>query len=113
MLNIFNIFKAKIVSEVLIAYKGRFPEKLEVSIKPSQDGGYVAYISNLPGCMTQAETGQKIFEMVNDAVYTYLQIPEEYQLYMPVFFPPESVRKEFDINIPAKYLKESLVFQKI
>lgn len=51
--------------------------------------------------------------MVNDAVYTYLQIPKDYQPFMPAFFPPESIRKEFDINIPAKYLKENLVFQKI
>ena len=109
----FNLFRKKIILEALIAYKGRFPEELEVSIKPSQDKGYVMYVKNLPGCVTQAETGQKIFEMVNDAVYTYLQIPEDYQLYMPAFFPPELVRKEFNINIPAKYLKEDMVFQKI
>lgn len=109
----FNLFRKKIIPEVLIAYKGRFPEKLEVSIKPSQDKGYVIYVENLPGCVTQAEMGQKIFEMVNDAVYTYLQIPEDYQPFMPAFFPPESVRKEFSINIPAKYLKENIVFQKI
>ena len=112
MSNIFNIFKAKVVPEALIAYKGRFPDELEVSIKSSQDGGYIANVYNLPGCITQAETGRQIFEMVNDAVYTYLQIPEDYQIYMPVFFPPESVRKEFGINIPAKYLKENLSFQK-
>lgn len=109
----FNLFRKKVILEALIAYKGRFPEELEVSIKSSQDKGYVMYVKNLPGCVTQAETGQKIFEMVNDAVYTYLQIPEDYQPFMPAFFPPESVRKEFDINIPAKYLKENLVFQKI
>ena len=108
----FNPFRKKVISEVLIAYKGRFPENLEVSIKPSQDNGYVIYVKNLPGCITQAETGQKIFEMVNDAVYTYFQIPEDYQPFMPVFFPTESERKEFNINIPDKYLKENIVFQR-
>jgi len=108
----FNLFRTRVILEALIAYKGRFPEELEVSIKPSQDKGYVIYVKNLPGCVTQAETGQEIFEMVNDAVYTYLQIPESYQLYMPAFFPPESERKEFNINIPAKYLKEDIVFQR-
>ena len=108
----FNLFRTRVIPEALIAYKGRFPEELEVSIKPSQDRGYIIYVKNLPGCITQAETGQEIFEMVNDAVYTYLQIPESYQLYMPAFFPSESERKEFNINIPAKYLRENIVFQR-
>lgn len=109
----FNIFKEKIVSEALLAYKWRFPEELKVSIKSSKDGGYFASIENLPGCITQAETGKELFEMVNDSVYTYLQIPESYQIYMPAFFPPEDVRKELNIKIPSKYLKEDMVLQRI
>ncbi|TSC53298.1 MAG: hypothetical protein LiPW39_357 [Parcubacteria group bacterium LiPW_39] len=110
MLNFFK--KKEIIPQVLMAYKWRFPEKLEVAIRPSKDGGYVAYVNNVPGCVTQAEQGKELFEMVNDAVYTYFQIPQEYQPYMPTFFPPEEIRKQLNIKIPEKYLRDSLVLQR-
>jgi predicted RNase H-like HicB family nuclease len=109
----FNFLKKKkIIPQVLMAYKWRFPEKLEVVIKPSKDGGYVAYVNNVPGCVTQAEKGKELFEMVNDAVYTYFQISQEYQPYMPTFFPPEEIREQLNIKIPEKYLRNSLVLQR-
>ena len=109
----FNFLKReKIMPQVLTAYKWRFPEDINVSLKSSQDGGYIAYVNNLPGCITQAGTGQELFEMVNDAVYTYLQIPEAYQPYMPTFLPPENIRKDLSIKIPIKYLNENLVLEK-
>ncbi|MBI5071415.1 type II toxin-antitoxin system HicB family antitoxin [Candidatus Falkowbacteria bacterium] len=99
------------MSEALIAYKYRFPEHLEISIKKSEDGGYIAFVDNLPGCMTQAETSQELFETVHDAVYTYLKIPKHYKIYMPTFFPPEEWRKEMGIKIPNKYLEGKLMLQ--
>lgn len=109
----FNLFKKEeIVQEVLMAYKWLFPEKLEVFLQPSKDGGYVARVKDFPGCITQAENGKEIFEMVHDAVYTYLQIPRRYQPYMPTFFPPEELRKKLDIKIPEKFLKDSFVIQR-
>ena len=94
-----NPFK-KIDPEVVVALKYKFPDELETRITPSVDGGFVVYVDNLPGCITQGETGQELFEMVNDAVYTYLEIPNEYRPYMPAFLPSEEFRKEFNIKIP-------------
>ncbi|MFA5086273.1 MAG: type II toxin-antitoxin system HicB family antitoxin [Candidatus Paceibacterota bacterium] len=107
----FNPFKKEVAQEALIAYKWRCPDKIEVSIKPSKDGGYFIYVNDLPGCVTQAETGKEIFEMVNDAIYTYLEIPENYQPYMPTFFPPKELREQLNIEIPEKYLNSSVVLQ--
>ena len=59
------------------------------------------------GCMPE------IFEMVNDALYTYLEIPAHYQPYMPTFFPREDIRKQFNIKIPKKYLERELSIQRI
>lgn len=108
-----RFFQKEIAPEVLIAYKWKLPDVLDVSIKPSEDGGYFVDVKNLSGCVTQAETGKEIFEMVNDAVYTYLGIPERYKAYMPTFFPPENVRKQFDIKIPTKFLEENLILKRI
>ena len=106
------LFGEKIKPEVVAAYKWKIPDELDVSIKLSKDGGYFIAVKNLPGCITQSETGRDIFEMVNDALYTYLKIPANYRIYMPTFFPPEDIRKEFNINIPQKFLGTSLVLQK-
>lgn len=108
----FSLFRKKeVIPQVLIAYKWRFPESIKVSIKQSQEGGYIAYVDNFPGCMTQAETGQELFEMVNDALYTYLEIPKEYQPYMQTFFPPKELRDKLSIKIPEKYFREGFVLQ--
>ncbi|MDP2768121.1 MAG: type II toxin-antitoxin system HicB family antitoxin [Candidatus Methanoperedens sp.] len=106
------IFGKEIIQEALIAYKYKFPDKISVSIKPSQDGGYIVNINDLKGCITQAENGKEILGMVNDALYAYLEIPREYQPYMPVFFPCEEQGKQFNIEIPKQYLDKNLVFQK-
>lgn len=101
-------FRRKIIPEVLRAYQWRLPESLDVNLKKSEDGGYVAIVDNLPGCITQAETGQELFGMVNDAALTYLQIPEEYHPYLRPYLPPEGVREELKIKIPEKYLREGV-----
>lgn len=106
------VFGKEIVQEVLIAHKYKFPSTISVSIKPSEDGGYIVNITDLKGCVTQAENGKELLEMVNDAIYTYLEIPREYQPYMPVFFPSEEQRKQFNIEIPKQYFDKNLVLQK-
>ena len=60
----------------LIHYQAQLPDSLEVRIGESKDGGYWVKILNLPGCFTQADSGEELFVMVNDAVYTYFDVPE-------------------------------------
>ena len=111
------MFRKEVIPEALTAYKWRLPDTLKVSIKQSQDGGYVIFIENLPGCVTQAENGQEIFEMVNDAVLTYLELPSHYKQYLPTYLPSEEIRKKFNIMIPsqlpAQFLERQLVFERV
>ena len=107
------LFKKEIIPEVLTALRRKIPDGIDVVIKKSEDGGYFAIIENLPGCITQAETGQELFGMVNDAIYTYLDIPSEYIPYLPNFLPPEKVRKEFNIKIPENFLGQKIVLQQV
>ena len=111
--DMFNLFKKdEIIPEILITYKWRCPDEIEVSIKSSEDGGYIAYINNLPGCITQAENGEELFEMIHDSIYTYLEVPRRYQPFMPTYFPPEDLRQQLNIKIPEKYLKDKFVLQR-
>ena len=98
----------------LLRYQAQFPNVIEVQIEESKDGGYWVKILNLEGCFTQAETVEELFEMVNDAVYTYFDVPEEYILYLPRYFPTEEVRKKlvqcWKKAIPAEFLRKPILF---
>ncbi|MBN1554223.1 MAG: MerR family transcriptional regulator [Phycisphaerae bacterium] len=46
----------------------------QVEIEPDmEDGGFVAEVAGLPGCITQGETLEDTLEMARDAIATYLQ----------------------------------------
>lgn len=84
-----NIFGKKIDQDVVLALKWKLPEKLDVALQKAEEGGFNIIIKTFPGCFTQANDEKEVFEMVNDAVLTYLEIPEEYQPFMPSFFPED------------------------
>lgn len=107
-----QLYPKRIIPEVLFALRGRFPEGVGVIVRDSEDGGYWAEVKNLPGCITQADNGTELFQMLNDAIYTYLDVPEEYIPFVPTYFPPEEVRKNLNIKIPESFLKRELVFQR-
>ncbi|PIP49084.1 MAG: toxin-antitoxin system HicB family antitoxin [Chloroflexi bacterium CG23_combo_of_CG06-09_8_20_14_all_45_10] len=44
-----------------------------VTIHPDPEGGYVAEIEELPGCMTQAETIDEAFEAIEDARQVWIK----------------------------------------
>lgn len=85
------------------------PDELDVFIKKSDDG-YFAKLVNFSddNVVTEARTGEKLVEMVNEALYDYLDIPDVYRATMGYFMPPEAVREEIKVQIPAKYLERNL-----
>ena len=99
--------------EELIKYQAKFPDKLEVQITKSDDFGYAIKILNLPGCFTQVENAEELLIMVNDAVYTYFDIPRDIVSSMPRYFPAEEIREElqkWEKSMPADLLKKSIIF---
>ncbi len=95
--------------EVYRALLWKRPDDLQVFIRKS-DGGYFAKLVNFKNdnVVTQAKTGEKLVEMVNEALYDYLDIPDVYRATMGYFMPSEEVRDEIKVQIPAKYLDKKL-----
>lgn len=85
------------------------PDQIQVLIRKSDDG-YFAKLVNFEkdNVITEAETGQELVEMVNEALYDHLGIPKVYREAMGYFLPPESVREEMKIKIPNKYLNKEI-----
>ncbi|MBI5045519.1 MAG: hypothetical protein HZC14_00695 [Candidatus Niyogibacteria bacterium] len=68
-----------------------FPEAVTVRASRSADGGFSAEIITFPNCFTEADTFSELIEMVNDAVYTYFDVPKKLISYMPNYMPPMEV----------------------
>lgn len=49
-----------------------------VVIEKDEDGYYVAYVPELPGCHTQAKTLDELMSRVKEAVTLYLEVEKTY-----------------------------------
>lgn len=103
--------------ETLMALRYKLPVSLNVSIQEDPSGKYVARIHQFGNLrrplVTEGETGQELLEMVNDAVFTVLDIPENYRQYMTVFVPAPEIRDQFGMKIPKQYLGKNLGLVKV
>ncbi|GEM_PF-2195635 len=73
------------------------PDTLKVEIGKSDDGGLYAIVHNLPGCYTQAANFVELIEMVNDAVFSYFEVPEPLRDKFG-FYIPEEVKRRMEQN---------------
>ena len=78
-------------------------------VTPSPEGGYVASIKELPGCLTQGETLTEIAEMIEDAKKAWLDIALQDGIEIPEPITEEYSGK-FNIRIP-KTLHRELTFK--
>ncbi len=69
-------------------YKELMPNRLTLEIQKSEDG-FWAKVKELPHCYTQARDFFELIEMVNDAVYTYLEIPDTFRKMVGFYVPKE------------------------
>lgn len=53
-------------------------QKYPVTLYPDHDGGYVAEIKDLPGCMTQGETAEEALAEVEDVRILWIETAYEY-----------------------------------
>lgn len=89
-----------------------FPDKIVVDVARAEEGGFVAEIKTYPGCFTQGETFSELIAMVNDCLYTYFEVPEEYVHYMPEYLAPISLAEKLGI-VPTKATLKSVQYEKV
>lgn len=59
-----------------IKKKYHLPATLDLEIKLTPDGWFVATSPELPGLITQARSKDDLLEMINDAILTYFDVPK-------------------------------------
>lgn len=71
-----------------------------ITIHPDPDGGYVAEIEELPGCMTQAETLDEAFKAIEDARQVWINGTYEMGQDIPLPRDMEEYSGKFMVRIP-------------
>jgi len=71
-----------------------------ITIHPDPDGGYVAEIEELPGCMTQAETIDEAFKAIEDARQVWINGTYEMGQDIPLPREMEDYSGKFMVRIP-------------
>lgn len=87
-----------------IDYYMKLPYK--IIIKPSVEGGYVAFIPELEGCITQAETLHELAEMIEDAKLCWLESALEDGVVIPEPTDDEEYSGKFNLRIPKSLHKD-------
>ncbi|MCK5059834.1 MAG: hypothetical protein KAR00_01645 [Candidatus Pacebacteria bacterium] len=74
-------------------YKSLLPEQITVVVQVTEEG-LVAEIKELENCYTQADNPAELIEMVNDAVFTYLEIPDNFVKQLGIVYLPQKIADE-------------------
>jgi len=72
--------------------------KYTVLIRPGNEGGYVATVPALPGCVTQGRTRRQALRSAREAIEVYIEALLEDGLPVPVQIDAELV----DVEVSAK-----------
>lgn len=91
-------------------FRSLFPDKITVSVARAEEGGFVAEIATYPGCFTQGETFSELIVMVNDCIYTYFDVPEEYIPFMPEYLAPVTLAERLGI-LPTRAILKSFQYE--
>ncbi len=51
--------------------------QFDVIFEPQDEGGYTAYVPDLPGCVSEGETIEEATAMIQEAMALYLESREE------------------------------------
>lgn len=71
-----------------------------VTVHPDPEGGFVGEIEELPGCMTQAETLDEVFQAIEDARQLWIQTAYEEGQDIPLPRDMEKYTGKFVVRIP-------------
>lgn len=59
-----------------IKHEYKLPETINFTLRMTPDGWFVVTMPDHPGLITEAKNSKELFEMINDAVLTYYNVPK-------------------------------------
>lgn len=67
---------------------------------PAQEGGFVVEIPDLPGCLTQADTVEEVYEMIEDAKRAWIETALEEGIHIPEPVQNDDYSGRFVVRMP-------------
>jgi predicted RNase H-like HicB family nuclease len=58
-------------------------KQYDVIFEPQEEGGFTAYVPDLPGCVSEGETLEEAIAMVQEAMTLYLESRREHRWDLP------------------------------
>lgn len=91
-----------------LKYTMFLPHKLSVEIHKAEEGGFWAKVRELPGCNTQGDNFTDLVDMINDAIFTYFDVPQKIRGFLGYYIPqvPERARKNFETQAQHAQIEE-------
>lgn len=81
----------------VIRLRAFLPPSIRVHVERSEDGGFCASVTSIPGVRTEADTFSELIDMVNDAVLTHFEVSAEVRPDIPAYLPPLEVVRTLDL----------------
>lgn len=72
-----KLFQITLRPKLNLKEKYKIPNLIKLDLSLTNKGWIVATSPDLPGLITQARNGKELFDMANDAILTYFNVPEE------------------------------------
>lgn len=74
--------------------------KYPITIHVAPEGGYVAEIEDLPGCLAQGETLAEAYKLIEEARRMWLEVAYEDGLDIPLPRDEEQYSGKFNVRVP-------------
>ena len=82
-----------------LSYFVSLPYRIE--LHPAVEGGFIAAIPDLPGCITQGDTKEETLQMIEDAKIAWIETALEDKIKIPEPVPNEDeFSGKFNLRIP-------------
>ena len=72
----------KSMKKELLKYRLLLPSQIEVQIHRAEEGGFWAKVKTFPGVVAQGEDILDLIEMVNVAIWDYVEVPARLRQYL-------------------------------
>jgi len=81
-------------------------------VEASYEGGYVGYIPDLKGCITQAETKVELLSMLEDAKKCWIETALEDGMEIPEPVKDDDFSGKFNLRLPKSLHRNLAVYAK-
>lgn len=89
------------------------PHTISVDIYRAEEGGFWARVKSLPGCNTQGEDFIDLVDMINDAIFTYFDVPQKMRMALGHYIPELSVEPRKKADTDMRHVKIEQMVAKI